>query len=346
MKKVSFAEAVDRFLDDRRIEGYATRTIRHNGYSLRLCMQSVGKDADVARVTRMHVTRMLEEAVNRGNDDSTINTLMSTLSAFFKWCRAEGLMPPDSNPMQGRRYRKVIPRDHTMVNLSEFPVLLDTAEDHHPRDRMFVALGLYTMMRQSEIASLRVGDINLELNLIDAVIHKTRDRDSMRIVPELRTELRAWLTYYTTACGPLKDSWFLVPTTTRAGFTRPGGTYERLPDVLVPDRAMSKPHLIVHRALVAMGWDLEGKHIGSHTLRRSAARACYSELVAEGVDDALRQTGAFLHHKSVTQTEKYLNLTIDRERRNRKYEDAPLYPSLQAANVTALRSLNGEAHAS
>lgn len=346
MKTVSFEEAMDKFLDDRRIEGYATRTIRHNFYSLRLCMQVVGPAFEVRHVTRMHVTRMIEEAVNRGNDDSTINTLMSTLSAFFKWCRAEGLMPPDSNPMQGRRYRKVIPRDHMMVNLSEFPVLLDTAEEHHPRDRMFIAMGLYTLMRQSEIASLRVGDINLELNLIDAVIHKTRDRDSMKIVPELRAELRSWLTYYTLVCGPLKDSWFLVPTTTRSGFRRPNGEYERLPDVLVPDRAMAKPHLIVHRALSRMGWDLEGKHIGSHTMRRSAARAVYSELVAEGVDDALRQTGAFLHHKSVTQTEKYLNLTIDRERRNRKYEEAPLYPSLQAANVTPLRSLNGEANAS
>lgn len=343
--KVTFEQAVERFLADRVVDGYKPNTISGNRYVLGRCIKSIGGDIEVKRITRLHVTQMIQDATLMGNTDSTINTQMSILSAFFKWARAEGLMAPDINPMQGRRYRRVVPRDHTMVNLSEFPIMLDMAEQTHARDRAYVAMGLYTLMRQSEIRSLRIVDINLELNTINAVIHKTSDRDSMRIVPELRVELRHWLTYYANECGPLQDHWYLIPAKQMRGFQKQDGDWVRRPDKLMPLRPMSKPHTIVHRALVGMGWDLRGKHIGSHTLRRSAARAVYEELVAAGVDDALRQTGAWLHHRSVLMTERYLGLTADRERRNVKYTDAPLYPSLQAPNVTALRSMDGEARA-
>lgn len=343
--KVTFGQAVERFLADRAVDGYKPSTLAGNKYVLGRCLKSVGPDIEVKRLTRMHVTEMIEDAVKMGNGDATINTQLSIMSAFFRWARAEGIFPPEVNPMQGRRYRRVVPRDHTMVNLSEFPILLDVAEQTHARDRAYIAMGLYTLMRQSEIRSLRIQDINLELNTINAVIHKTSDRDSMRIVPELRVELRHWLTYYAQECGPLQDHWHLIPAKQMRGFEKRDGDWVRRPDKLMPTRAMSKPHTIVHRALSGMGWDLQGKHIGSHTLRRSAARAVYEELVADGVDDALRQTGAWLHHRSVTTTELYLGLRADRERRNVKYTDAPLYPSLQASNVTALRSMNGEARA-
>lgn len=343
--KVTFDQAIDLFLADRVANGYKPNTVSGDKYVLGRCAKSIGGSIEVKRIARLHVTQMLEDAVRLGNGDSTINTMMSVLSAFFKWARAEGLMAPDINPMQGRRYRKVIQRDHMMVNVSEFPILLDMAEQTHARDRAYIAMGLYTMMRQSEIRSLRVGDINLDMNLINAVIHKTSDRDSMRIVPELRVELRHWLTAYAEECGPLKSDWYLIPSKRTNGLDVVDGVRVRRPDVLMPNRMMAKPHKIVHRALENMGWDLKGQHIGSHTLRRSAARAVYEELVACGVDDALRQTGAWLHHRSVLMTERYLGLTADRERRNVKYSDAPLYPSLQATNVTALRSMNGEARA-
>jgi integrase len=334
--KTAFATAVQRYLRDREIDGYMPNTLVVNRTALNKAMRAVDPQIDVRRLDRNHVSQMIDYCNKLGNSDATINALLSTLGSFFRWCRDNSLMDVNHNPLSGRRYRKSIRRDHDMINLSEFPLVLDVAEGIHARERIYIALGLYTLLRQSEILSIRIKDVNLELNTLDVVLHKTKERDQMRIVPELRAELRKWLTYYTDECGPLRGDWYLVPT------RRPAGWDEG------PDGAMTirrRDRLVPHIRPRTMHANVQRKHCGSHTLRRSAARALYEELVAEGVDDALRQVSAWLHHKSVLMTELYLGLTADRERRNRRYEDSPMYPSLQANNVVSLRSTDGQAHA-
>lgn len=344
--KVTLRQAVDRFLRDREVDGYKFNTIDCNKTDLNKSLKAVDPGMDIRKLARAHVTAMLEYSVRLGNSDGTINSQIASLSAFCRWARNEGLMPPDQNPMAGRRYRTVVPRHHDLIPLSQFHQVLDLAGERHPRDRAFVALGLFTMLRVSEIRSLRVRDLDLELNTLNAVVHKTNDRDQMRVAPELRSEMRAWLTYYTEECGPLNGDWFLLPSRRSMGYGMgPSGKKERKPDSLWPTRPANHLNRIIHPVLTEMGWQVHGKHLGAHTLRRSAARALYEELAAEGVDDALRQTSAWLHHKSVTMTERYLGLTGDRERRNRRYVDAPMYPSLQGSNVTPLRGTNGKAHA-
>ena len=343
--RVTLEQAVERFLRDREVAGYKPNTLLSNKHDLSKFLQAVDPTTDVSRFGREHVTRAIEYALAKGNRNSTINTMMATISAFAKWCRDEGLIPPDRNPLAGRRQRPNQPRQYDTVPLKDFPEMLRLAGESHPRDRAFIALALYTMLRQSEICSLRIRDLDLQSNLLNVVIHKTSDQDSMKIVPELRAEMRNWLTYYAENYGPLQDDWYLVPTMKPGGFDRTGDAYTRLPNQLVPYRPMTLPHRILHKVLTQMGWDVKGKHIGSHTLRRSASRAAYDELVGQGVDDALRKTGAWLHHRSIAMTERYLQISADRERRNLAYEDAPLYPSLQADNVTPLRSVDGEANA-
>ena len=343
--KVTFATAVQRYLRDREIDGYMPNTLVVNRTALNKAMRAVDPQIDVRRLDRNHVSQMVEYCVKLGNSDNTINALISTLGSFFRYCRDNGMMDANHNPLSGRRYRRSVRREHDMLNLSEFPKALDLAEELHPRERIYVALGLYTLLRQSEIISLRIKDVNLELNTLDVVLHKTKERDQMRIVPELRGELRSWLTYYTNEVGPLRGDWYLIPARRPVGWVGRGDSQQRLPDTIIPHHKPRQMHVNVQRILTQMGWDVQGKHCGSHTLRRSAARALYEELVNEGVDDALRQVSAWLHHKSVLMTELYLGLTADRERRNRRYEDAPMYPSLQADNVIALRSTDGQAHA-
>lgn len=343
--RVTLEQAVERFLRDREVAGYKPNTILSNKHDLSKFLQAVDPTVDVSRFGREHVSRALEYAIAKGNKNSTINTMMAAIGAFAKWCRDEGLIPPDRNPMAGRRQRPVQPRQYDTIHLSDFPEVLRIAGEQHPRDRAYIALALYTMLRQSEICSLRVRDLDLRSNLLHVVIHKTSDQDSMKVVPELRVEMRNWLTYYAENYGPLQDDWYLVPTMKSGGFLRKGNEFTRMPDKLAPHRPMILPHKILHKVLTTMGWDVKGRHIGSHTLRRSASRAAYDELVNQGVDDALRKTGAWLHHRSILMTERYLQISADRERRNLAYEDAPLYPSLQADNVTPLRSVDGEANA-
>lgn len=343
--KTTFATAVQRYLRDREIDGYMPNTLVVNRTALNKAMRAVDPQIDVRRIDRNHVSQMVEYCVKLGNSDNTINALLSTLGSFFRWCRDNSLMDVNHNPLSGRRYRRSVRREHDMLNLSEFPQALEIAERLHPRERAYIALGLFTLLRQSEIISLRIKDVNLELNTLDVVLHKTKERDQMRVVPELRSELRRWLTYYTEEVGTLRGDWYLIPARRPVGWKQQDNDRLRLPDTIVPHRKPRSMHTNVQRILTEMGWETQGKHCGSHTLRRSAARALYEELVKEGVDDALRQVSAWLHHKSVLMTELYLGLTADRERRNRRYEDSPMYPSLQADNVVSLRSTDGQAHA-
>ena len=64
--------------------------------------------------------------------------------------------------------------------------------------------------------------------------------------------------------------------------------------------------------------DASGKSTreGSHTLRRSGARAYYDHWVAEGRADAIRIVQTLLHHKKVEQTQEYIGLELDRANRD------------------------------
>lgn len=341
--KITFGEAVDKFLMAREADGYRPNTIRSNRTDLRRAIRAVGSDVDMRRMSRQHVDHILHFSAKAGCKPSSINQQQATLSSFFKWARSTGIMKPDQNPLEGKKYRKIQKRPRRRIDLGDFPRLLDAAESSHPRDRILVALGLFLFLRKSEIVNLKIADVDLNLNILSVTIQKTYDHDEMRIVPELRLELRRWLTYYTEQCGPLKPHWYLVPAKHTAGLSRDPADPSRrirLPERLYPERQMTRPYDIVKRALRNMGWETDGEWEGVHTLRRSAARAAYQEAIDSGVDGALKEVQSWLHHSSVTTTEGYLGIEGDRERRNKKYVDAPLYPSLADSKVTTLRTNN------
>lgn len=343
--QITFAEAIDRFLFSREADGFRPNTIKSNRTDLRRAVKAVGPQVDMRKMSRQHVDEILHWSAQAGCAASSINQQHATLSAFFKWCRSVGIMRPDQNPLEGKRYRKVQKRPRRRVDLGDFPRLLDAAESSHPRDRMVVALGLYLFLRKSEIVNLRVADVDLTLNVMSVKIQKTYDHDDMVIVPELREELRKWMTFYTEQCGTLQPHWYLVPAKHTGGLTRDPnipGKRVRLPERLYPERPITRPYDIVKRALRRMGWETDGEFEGVHTLRRSAARAAYQEAVEAGVDGALMEIKTWLHHKSVTTSEHYLGIEGDRERRNKHYSDRPLYPSLADSKVTTLRNSNAD----
>ena len=341
--RVSFEEAVHRFLVAREADGYRPNTIKSNRSDLRRAIRAVGSDLDMRKMSRQHVDHILHFSAKAGCRTSSINQQHATLSAFFKWCRSVGVMRPDQNPLEGKKYRRIQKRPRRRVDLGDFPRLLDAAEASHPRDRILIALGIYLFLRKSEIVNLKVADVDLNLNIMSVTIQKTYDHDEMVIVPELREELRKWMTYYTEQCGNLQPHWYLVPSKHTGGLTRDPDNPDRrirLPERIYPERPVTRPYDVVKRALRRMGWETDGEWEGVHTLRRSAALAAYREAVDAGVDGALMEIKTWLHHKSVTTSELYLGIESDRERRNKNYSNRPLYPSLADSKVTTLRIAN------
>lgn len=271
--------------------------------------------------------------------DAAFNNERSCLASFLRWCRAREINRYGSALTDAMPIRKIRSKERNRVPMADFPALLDAAE--HPRDRMIVALGLFLFLRASEAVTLRISDVDLDSGEIAVNIHKTGDYDIMPISKELDTELRRWLTYYSNECGSLKPDWYLVPAKVAPTYGRAGAP--QAPDgfaALSPTRPVGSAYLHVSGVLRAFGWSISGEdREGMHTLRRSGARAYYDTLADAGVDGALRRVMTMLHHASVTTTERYLGLTVDRAVRDKEVKGQSMYPALET--VSKLHVVNG-----
>jgi hypothetical protein len=91
---------------------------------------------------------------------------------------------------------------------------------------------------------------------------------------------------------------------------------------------------------------LPTKYEGTHTIRRAIALAYFDEASAEQGDvAALRETAALLHHAHLSTTERYLGMTAEKNRRNKRIKGRPFLTAMVAKqdNVVPLRKAeNGQ----
>lgn len=307
-------------------QGYSLHTTSNDKTAFMVMNRVLGAHADIAAITQDSVHRILGIAAET-RSPASVNNIHASLSGFFKWGRMVKYLTPDNDPLLGLRYRKVPTQESTRIPLSDFPLLLDSADN--PRDRILVATGLYLFLRTSEVEPLRIRDLKLDEGTISATIYKTGDHDVMPISSEYDKELRRWLTHYAASCGELKPHWYLIPAKLR------GNNKER--EAYAPEVKISHTERHIERTLTNMGWDKGTSRIGMHLLRKSGARAWFDELNNQTVDGALKIVQAHLHHKSVVMTERYLGLTADRVKRDRILRGESMFPSLTGENVIHLR---------
>lgn len=313
---------------EQRAASKANATLRNYATTLNRLEFIVG-DIDITELDVHHVDRLIAQMRSQGLGAGTINNAVGHMSAFCKWARARGHMSHSQDPIADREPIREQAKALEWIPMSQFPHLLDSAAD--PLDRMVIAMGLYTMCRQSEIVDVQLKDINLESGYIDVTIFKSKDTDRIPISRELDRELRRYLRWYGKELGrPLEPDFYLVCGKKPVAFQTLG---------LDPYTWLKKPELVVRRTLQRAGMHVP-ERVGVHFLRRSAARAAFDELVKGGYDGALRQVQTWLHHKQSTQTEHYLGLTLDRDARDKQVRGQALFPSLETANVVPLREVS------
>jgi len=301
----------------------AASTVRMDRVILGQLLTQIG-DRPMTAVTVADVEEF-RVSKSRSMGANSLNTVRAVLRSFFGWCRQTGLMTAD--PMLTWRVRPVMPGRKLFIPPQDFPVVLGAAVS--PRDRVFIALGLYTFLRQSEITDLRIADLDLTRDEIEVTIHKTSQRDLMPICSELRSELDRWLHHYRQEApeGLLDPEWYLVPAQTRQ--PRPGGR------LLCPQSRFRSTWRNVQTALDVAGLPYD-RGEGGHTLRRSGARALYDHLVAQGHDYAIRRVQSMLHHSSIAMTERYLGVTADIKRRNESLRGRPMFPPVAVPSAPIL----------
>jgi integrase len=336
---VKLQQAVDEYLHSRKAQGYRAGTINNDRRRLTKLTQLIG-DVDCRKITHKHIDHTMTRLAAT-NGPGSLGNYHATYTKFFRWCRSRGYMKPDQDPMAERRAPKHVPRPRQIIPVTAFPGLLDAAGARHPRDRAIIALGLYTAARQSEIRTLRIRHLNLDTGELEIFQHKTQTFDVMPVSAELDTEMRVWLTWYTQHAGPLNPDWYLVPARKHMS-ERKGDRFVSSPDApLQPASMVNNMHELVNRALGDIGFPLVDEHgrslrEGVHTLRRSSARAIFDTLSARGYDGAARTAQTVLHHASMAQTERYLQIGPDRAARDKLFKGKRMFPTV-GDNVVRLR---------
>lgn len=339
-QSVRLEDAVREYLAFRRTDDVKRRTIQNDELFLRALVTETGnifvRSIDVVHIQRLFAAKEDSWSV------ATRNIVKVHLNGFFIYCRSRGWLARDKDPVKPFKRRKPMQREHVRVPATRFSELLEAAD--HPRDRAFIAVGLYLFLRPSETVTLTLRDVDLDAGFINVTVHKTNTRDRMPISLELEEELRSYLTWYATHHVNMEKTWFLTPAKVGGNFGRSEGTgrfvaveEEQGSQYLRPASKVGTPEKIVQEALCRLGYPTVRE--GGHTLRRSGARAYFDQLCADGYSRALKRVSAMLHHDSVATTEKYLGLDVDIEERDTALRGKPMFPQLRAANVVSLKEI-------
>lgn len=317
--------AIEEYVAWRKAQDFAANTVKNDRSSLNYLLSTLG-NIELDNITYARMTEVFGR-MQTSRAASSVNAAHATYSAFFMWCRQVGqYMLPDHNPLLGIRYRKVHKKQRRRLAVHEFGDFLDAAPE--PRARALAAVGLYLMLRESEIRTLRVGDLDIETGYLRVTIHKTKDEDEMPLSSKAADELLRWMRSYEDEIRqPLRPDMYLIPAKAQGGGD------------LSPYTPMSRPADVLATVLNSYGWS-EHKGDKVHMLRRSGARATYDALAEMGIDNALEATAALLHHASVTMTERYIGLAGSRAKRDKLIRGADLFGDRHPANVVPLRRIS------
>jgi integrase len=309
------SEAMRQWLALREAQGLSPQTIS-NERSIVTRFAALTNDMQTGHLRPEHVTKFFYDpsvglrknhswALITGREmrPGSFNKARANLAGFFAFCRDSGWVKADLM-VHIRRDARSENEERLRLDLAQLIRLIECADC--PRDRAMLAHAANTALRASEICWPRIKHVDLQTGSLRVWLIKTKESDVMVITRHLEREIRRWLAEYQRECGPLQPEWYLFPARL-PGFS--GGW--------CPTKPVRRAHEVVHKALGNAGFaELKGE--GFHTIRRSVARLAFDSWADRGYDSALRMTQALLHHKSIEQTERYIGLTPDKQRRDRE----------------------------
>lgn len=334
---VTLSQASSEYVEFLEARGLAKATIQSNRNMLSHAADAWG-DLDLQELHPRHVDALF---IGKSWSTGTRNIYLYCLRGFLKWCRTHRYLSPDYDPTEGWTARPLAKVERTWLTLPVLNALMDTTT--HARDRAFIAIGIYTFLRASEIVNLKISDIDIERSELRVYRLKTKQQDRLPICLELQVELVRWLDYYQQEQGDLNPDWWLVPSRGPAPMKGVPGERRLIrtgePHPLRPTKPITRPQRIVKEAMTRLGVAKHGD--ACHVLRRSGARALYETLRDMGHDGAARRVQSMLGHASLVMTEKYLGLDHERMQRNEALAGKPMFgpPQQEAIKRGHLRAV-------
>ena len=339
----TISQAVDEFIALKTASGSAATGLSYR-HILSHLIRSVGPDLGVRSLTPQHIERHLltgKKARRAVLSPSTYNKERALIKNFGAFLVDRGYT--SHNLCSQVKNVKVQPRDRLRLTVEQLDVALECQT--HPRDRMTMALVMYTALRASDLAQIRLGDVDLINGNITVTLQKTGLHEVLGIMEELDTEIRRWMVWYQhrTGVAVLPSTWYLLPHKEKpAVMAAPITAETALAVPLEPTRAASYVSLLrsVKRALKVLG--LEANYEGLHTIRRSVARIMFDYLCQndQAKDSAMQYVQSMLGHESMVTTEKYIGVKTVRDKRNAAIRGQSIFGAMRKSSLNQLASDN------
>jgi integrase/recombinase XerD len=247
------------------------------------------------RVIEAYIAWQIE---HRGRKVSTANRHRYAIGQFFRWLVREGVAP--RNPIDvtfALKQPKRLPGYLTIPEQER--VLAALAKDHTPaglRNLACVALGLLCGLRVSELATVRLVDVDLEAGVLRVIGKGDKQRECV-IVPRLAAILRAYLRDARPRLVVGSPSPWLIVNAHRTGAHRGRAAGQLLTRSIF---------VLIHRVVSP----LVGRDVHPHMLRHSFA----SRLREHGADLQLIQEA--LGHEDIRTTTIYAHITTSKRRQD------------------------------
>jgi len=293
-------KAVKSFLDYMNVEaGLSVNTILGYGRDLKCFMSfAEGKNLEkVCQIDQGHVFEYLKLLSKSEKSETSINRALVALKMFLRYSKMIGLIDKDFTVLlEGPKLWQQLPR---VCNKEQVLKLLRAPcadEPYYFRDKAMLELLYATGMRASEIAGLRIKDINLRVGYIKCLGKGQKER----IIPLGQTAIAAIRDYLENL--------------------RPEQINEKSPDTLLLSRtgkALSRIEIwrIVKKYALRAGL---GGNLTVHTLRHCFA----THLLSGGAD--LRSVQEMLGHVDISTTQIYTHVDQDRLRSvHKKFHPRP-----------------------
>jgi len=276
---------IENFITAIRVEkGLSNNTLQSYRSDLTILCKFLGeKKKSLLTIDRDDLIDLLANLKDEGRSDSSISRLISCLRSFFKFTLTEKLLKQDPTAhMETRRAWQTLPRFLTQEEVDKLLEQPDLNDDVGVRDRAMLELLYATGLRVSELVSLRLPDVDLEVGALICFGKGSKQRR----VPIGKSSIHFLGRYFAVRQRLLKgkqsDLLFIGPNgkpITRQNFWK---------------------------IITRYGESASLGHVTPHMLRHSFATA----LIENGAD--LRSVQMMLGHSDINTTQIYTHVTNDR----------------------------------
>ncbi|MHC4211915.1 MAG: tyrosine-type recombinase/integrase [Planctomycetota bacterium] len=184
---VGWEQMVSEYIEAKKIQGVTEGTLYEHALSLRNFERLMGKCS-----SKQFTQSIIDNFIQQRSPEikrATLNKDLRNLKTFTNWCRKNRYM----NSKLEIKELKIEERPVRSLNVSQIKKLLASA-NQYPSMKMRILLALGTGLRRGDIESLKVNDIDFEINSIATASKKTKKSMASRPVSaEVMAELSEYV---------------------------------------------------------------------------------------------------------------------------------------------------------